>query len=141
MHKAASWISLALAWSMIAGGTQAAPNPFDEFQRAAQRTCPSHNLHYLMQGDWNEILLDRKGIIFPRPIDSKLSASSRRFAQTLHCTRYPVIDCEASAQFYAIQSRGLMREAVRQICSHWRCADEATCTYEPWAGRSAREIR
>ena len=93
--------------------------------------CPARNLQYLLQGDWNDVLLDGKGLSFRPSVEVDLKRSAGHFVKVMHCARYPVIDCYAGAQLFAVQSKGLMREAVSQVCGSWRCTDEATCIYLP----------
>ncbi len=109
--------------ALFAGPAQAKQNPFDEFTKTAHRACPTRNLQYLLQGDWNDILLDGRGLSFCPSVEASLNRSAGHFAQTRHCARYPAIDCVVSARLFAVQSKGLMRQAVKQLCISWRCED------------------
>lgn len=131
MLKFAIRLLIGLVVAFSAGWVLAAPDPFDAFQRSAHKVCPARQLQYLMQGDWTEIMVDGEGPSFGPATDDRVATAAQRISRALHCDQYAAIDCDVGAQFRAIQSLGLMRDTVRQVCSHWRCTNEADCTYDP----------
>lgn len=131
MSRPKRWIGVALI--LVIGGAPAAANggPVDDFQRLAHRFCPGHRLERLTDGALQEIFLDGKGPVFSASIHHSLIGPERRFSRHLNCAKLGTLDCDVAARMSAIQSRGLMEEAARQVCRDWRCTDEATCTYSP----------
>jgi hypothetical protein len=107
----------------------ARPDPFAEFQQQASHICPEHRLDYLVDGNWIDIMLDGKGAIFRKSAETKLIRSERHFSKSMHCDERLTVHCSVAARFLAIQSQGLMKQFVQQICKSWRCEEEADCSY------------
>ena len=131
MSRDRTWLIAAVIYATGNGTSFAGPAPIEHFEQLAHRACPDRKLEYLLDGDWQLIILDGKGLVFGASAERGLSRSARHFSKALSCRDSPTVDCDVAAGFDAIEVRGLMREAVQQICRTWRCADEATCTYSP----------
>jgi hypothetical protein len=132
------WLLALLNLAVGAASAAAKPAPLDTFRRLAHHICPEQRLQYLTDGAWQEIALFGKGPVFSPAANRELTGRTSQFSRRLNCAQSPAVDCDVAARMYAIQSNGLMRDAVRQICRDWRCEDEATCTYSPQSIAHAR---
>jgi hypothetical protein len=131
MLKPGTWVLCVMACAIGAGESLADPNPFAHFEHLAHRMCPGRKLAGLLSSDWQEIMLEGKGLVFSASAERRLKQPSSHFTVVLNCAANMTVNCDVGARMYAIQSQGLMKDTVRQICRKWRCQDEATCTYSP----------
>jgi hypothetical protein len=103
----------------------------DDLEHAARSICPDRQLEDLGSGNWQEITLEGEGLTFSRSVERRLRGPTDHFSRTFGCANLPAVDCDVAARLSAIRSMGLTRNAAHQICSTWRCEDEAICTYVP----------
>jgi hypothetical protein len=131
------WIGLTMILVSSGAPVVAHSGPVDDLQRLTHRICPGHRLERLTDGALQDIFLDRKGPVFSAAVEQSLTGPERHFSRLLNCAKLASADCDVAARVSAIQSKGLLEDAARQVCRDWRCKDEATCTYSPPGGAAS----